>query len=107
MTEKYIKTLETAEYIGCSDITAEKLRARAQTIEVEKEDKLPERLHQAVVDLWVEKFQTGADKFKIVVSADCAELQMNIKFTVKEKEAAKVHAQLLERGKQLFWGEER
>ena len=102
MTEKYIKTLETAEHIGCSDITAEKLQDRAQTIEMEKEDKLPERLHQAVIDLWVEKFRTGADKIKIVVSADRAELQMNIKFTVKEKEAAKTHAQLLERGKKFM-----
>lgn len=102
MTEKYIKTLETEEHIGCSDVTAEKLRARAQTIEMEKEDKLPERLYQAVIDLWVEKFQTGADTFKIVTSTDCAELQMNITFTVKEKEDAKTHAQLLERGKKFM-----
>lgn len=66
------------------------------------EEKIPKRLHQAVIDLWTEKFLTGVDELKIAITADCAELQMNITFTVKEKEAAKTHAQLLERGKKFM-----
>ena len=66
------------------------------------EEKLPERLYQAVQDLWTEKFLTGVDELKITTSAVGVELQMNITFTVKEKEDAKTHAQLLERGKKFM-----
>ena len=115
MMEKYIKFPEVAEHIGYSEITEEKLRARAQVIEITaeklreraraiemgKEDEIPERIRQAVIDLWTEKFRTGAEKLRITACSGGVELQMDITFTVK-KDDAKAHAQLLELGKQLF-----
>lgn len=66
------------------------------------EEKIPERLCQAVIDLWTEKFLTGVEKLRITVCSGSVELQMDIAFTVKKNDA-KAHAQLLELGKQLFW----